>query len=385
MMPGALTNPWLFPWMRPIAPFELPYSLWGLTGLQVGLDIRPESFPTPRSPWTETILARDLLLCVGLATSPATVPTDTAAWGFLIEHAQSFRPSSGQLRAIDAAGGWDSRMKGLFAERLGMGASAWLLWRRFDVVHIADAGPFIGRALQNPSNPFHGRGLRSLGLYGKNGGYKPDYFCLTTGSDAVVAESKGAVGPPSAVSRAERTKTKEQVRNVEPTGVGVRQDLGRLAFSTNVRLESDRVQRGADSGVVVEDPEGEEKAVPVPLTADELVLHSYCKTFQFFGLGHVAHALRAGLRPLLDVHLAGEIAESFADEPVVFFTASGGTRLGLTLGICKALLVDGLHDLAERVETIRRRSPLLLESERYSSDALTVLPNGVVVHWGPHG
>lgn len=383
MTPGAVTNPWLLPWMRPVAPFELPYSLWALTGLRVGLDIRPESFPTPRLPWTETILVRDLLLCVGLATSPATVPMDNAAWGFLIEHAQSLRPSSGQLRAIDAAGGWDSRVKGLFAERVGMGASAWLLWRRFNVVHLADAGPFIGRALQDPSNPYHGLGLQSLGLYGKNGGYKPDYFCLTAGFDAVVAESKGAIGPPSAVSRAERMKAKEQVRNVEPTGVGIRQDLGRLAFSTNVRLESDRVRSGADSGVEVEDPDGEENAVSVPLSADELVLHSYCKVFQFFGLGHISHAVRAGLRPLLDVDLAVELAEPIADEPVVFFSVSGGARLGLTLGICKALLVEDVHGLAERVEAIRHGSPLLLESEGYSSETLTVLPNGVVVLWGP--
>lgn len=38
---------------------------------------------------------------------------------------------------------WDSRVKGLFEGRLGIGLEAWLLWRDIDVVHIADAGPFI--------------------------------------------------------------------------------------------------------------------------------------------------------------------------------------------------------------------------------------------------
>jgi len=326
-------------------------------------------------------MARDLLLCVGLATSPANAPTDLAAWGFLIEHAQSLRPSFGQLRAVDAVDGWDSRIKGLFAERMGMGTCAWLLWRRFNVVHIADAGPFIGRALQDPSNPFHRRGLQSLGLHGKNGGYKPDYFCLTHDSEAVIAESKGAIGPPSAVSRNERAKAKDQVQNVEPTGIRVRQSLGRLTFSMNIRLENDRVRHGADTSIDVEDPKGEDDAAPIPLSSDELVLHSYCKVLQFFGLGFLAHALRAGLHPLMNIDLAGEFVETIANEKVVFLTGLGGVRLGLHFGICKELFIGGVDGLAERVESARNEASLLLEAEHFSSDEVTVLPNGVVALW----
>ena len=157
-----VTNPWLLPWAQVLAPFELPYSVWSAGSLLSQLQVRPRACPNHPNDWITRMELRQLLLCAGISQAPSSAPGDLTAWGFLIEHHNSFVLHQGTLRAVDSAAVWDSRAKGLFAERIGVGLAAWLLWRDFGVVHLADAPLFIARTLLNPVSPYHRVGLRLL-------------------------------------------------------------------------------------------------------------------------------------------------------------------------------------------------------------------------------
>jgi len=377
--PHVLLNPWLgrpFPIGPPLSLFT---ALWARVQADVEFDLRPVGFPSV----VESVPAEELLLATGLAASPATLPTQFGEWGFLFEHAESLRPGPGQLRLVARAATWDSHVKGLFSDRFGMGIAAWLLWKWFDVVHVADAAAFIGRAMADPQNPYYGRGLTSLGLYGSSGRYKPDFFCLTSQNEAIIAESKAAIGPPSAVSVTERTKGKEQTRNVSPVGVRVRAGCGRVVFATNLRLENDRVRAGADTGVHIEDPEGSHDPLPVSVTADEIVIASYARLFDLCGLDPIGWALTAGFRPLVDSHAVQESSVDVEGEPVWFFGRVWGLRIGLLTRVAKPLLTASTDGIAARIREACLSSPILQRRARRQHEVpdrrrAIVLPNGTV-------
>ncbi|MCB9570875.1 MAG: hypothetical protein H6709_02160 [Kofleriaceae bacterium] len=300
------------------------------------------------------------------------------AWGFLVEHWASFRAQPGRLRVVDEAEGWDSRVRGLFAERIGMGVAAWLLWRDFGVVHIADAGPFLSDVLLDPSSSYHRRRLELLGKYGE---LRPDYFCLTSANEAVIAEAKGALGPPSSIPLAERLKAKQQVRNVEPVGVSVRPTEGRLVFATNLRKASDVLRgSGTDSGVYVGDPDDHEPdAIRIPVKPDRLVIHAYSKVLQFVGLGALGFFLRRGVRPLLPPEAPTETIEG---EKLIVLAQAPGLRLGLFESVAKQVLNGSEDGLAERVGGALAESRLLSIAAEHGGAVerrrreLFVLPNG---------
>ncbi len=367
-----MTHPWFLPWLGLHPPFSLPYASWSAGVTTMSFGVHPSACPNHPSRWTSRAVLRDLLFCAGIAQAPSTSPNDLSAWGFLVEHLDSFATRPGSLRLIDDAASWDSRVKGLFGERLGMGLAAWLLWRDFDVVHIADAGPFIGAALADPASPYH---RASLTMAGQHGELRPDYFCLSRTGEVVIAESKGAIGPPSAVSAAERAKAKKQVQNVNPVGLPMRSVEGRIAFATTIRLESDAVRNATtDTGVHVEDPEGDADPLPVPLDADGIVLASYCKVLQFLGHGWVTPFLRRDIRPLIPPDADFEEVHG---ERVFFLGEVLGLRVGLLASVAKELLAgetDGLH---RRISSVLADSRLA-RSAVEGGAALVAFPNGVL-------
>lgn len=367
----AVLNPWLFPWESVVPPLHLPFDVWGATTIACEFETRPTSCPSRSGPWTCRLSLRDVLLCAGLAQSPATSPADLRAWGFLVEHAGSLLARPGRLRAVDEVGNWDTRIKGLFAERIGMGLAAWLLWREFGVTHIADAGPFLSTVLLDPTSPYHRRGLKLLGAYGE---MRPDFFCLTRGSEVVIAESKGAVGAPSAISAKEKAKAKQQVTNVDPVGVSMRAQEGRLVFVSNLRLAADSVRNsGTDTGVRVEDPH-DEGTLQVPLAADRLVVHAYCKVFQFLGLGFLGFLLRRDVRPLLPRELP---SETFDGEQLVVLAKLFGLRFGLLGAVAKTVLNEAELGVTARVGRALDDSRLLRAVHERPYEGLFLLPNGV--------
>lgn len=372
-------NPWFVrPTIVPL-PIATSYGLWAAVASQRKIDVALVNVPG-RAPWVEAIGGTDLFLCAALATSPAEDPADLSAWGFLFEHHRSLAPSAGPLRVSERSRIWDTRGKGLFAERIGMGMAAWLLWRHFGVVHLADAGPFIGRAETDPASPYFGKGLKSLGLYGKHGGYKPDFFCLTDTAEALIAESKGAIGPPSAISSKERAKAKLQVRNVDPVGITLRPTLNRLTFATTLRLADETPRQGTDSRITVEDPDGADDALKVPISPDEVVIQSYSKVLNLVGLGLVGIALRAGIRPLLEMPVDSDNVVELEGERIIRIGQVAGIDIGIQEDTAKAIFNESSEDIAGRVGRTLERSRLIrLAREGNAKHDSLVLPNGVII------
>jgi len=372
-MPRIVVDPWLIPWMTHLPPFQmLPQLVWGSTATMCEFEMRPVNCPSFTAVQACRLLRRDVLLCAGLAMAPSTSPADTSAWGFLIEHAGSIADRNGRLRVVDAATDWDSRAKGLFAERMGLGLALWLLWRRFQVVHVADAAPFIATVLQDPTSPYHGSGLH---LIGTNGAVRPDFFCLTGGSEVVVAESKGAIGPPSAVSSAEKQKAKQQTQNVQPIGVPLRVSENRLVFATTLRTASETARANKDTGVHVEDPEGADEPVPIRVSADAIVVNAYSKVLQLAGLGLVALSLQRGHHPLMPPQVP---TLEFEGESLVLLGSAFGMHLTILTSVAKSLLNEPFEGVAARVSRALHESRLAMSSGERTPEAALVLPNGVV-------
>lgn len=345
----------------------------------VEIESRPHGFSSLKAPWQSRLSVAELLLCAGLAQSPAWSPHDRRAWGFLIEHATSIHPQPGHLRIIDESSGWDSRLRTLFAERLGLGFTVWHLWRRFKVIHIADAAPFLSRALLDPTNPYYGKKLRLTGVHGE---LRPDFLCLTGSSEAVLAESKGAFGAPSAISAAEKAKAKNQLNNVEPIGVSLRSSENRLAFATNLRTASEHVNSTSkDTGVYVEDPDGNAQPLNFRVSADEIVIDAYAKILIFLGFGWLAHLLRRDIRPLLG-ELEAEETLVIYQEHFVLLRQLLGYQFGLPVALMRALLNEPAEGVALRVANVLERSALFGRSSEpghpdRDQDVL-IFPNGLI-------
>jgi hypothetical protein len=243
------------------------------------------------------------------------------------------------------------------------------MWNSYDILHIADAGPFISKAIMDPSSPYNRKDLRSLRLFGKNGGLKPDFFCLTRDGDCVIAESKGGIGPPSKLSSAKK-KGKQQVENVEPTGVALRSNAARLVFASNFRHEGENVRAGAESCITVVDPEEGIDPVRIEVSADKLALHSYCKFLSLCGRSAIAKLLLRG-RSIEDFGDFEELVIEAADHRIVPMMYVGDYVLGLEMRVAKAVF-ENEGDLSSRLMEILPQGGLR------STENTFVLPNGIV-------
>lgn len=371
------TNPWLIPELTdyPLWPFH-DIDFWHLGNLVQEVRVQEESFPSGISFHKKNhacIRLRDAFLCSGILMSPAIYNGGPRAWAFFLEHADSLRASSGALRVKRDCIHWDERVRTVFSERFGLGLAGWLLWNSYDVVHIADASPFIARAISDPASPFNKASLISLGLYGKNGGLKPDLLCVTRSGECVIAESKGAIGPPSKLSSAKK-KGKNQVDNVSLSGIKLRANGGRLVFATNLRHEDENPQPTKDSSVAVVDPVGSDDALEINVSANEIALHSYCKLLSFCGMSHAARMLLRGRSFELNQTLGERVIEIggvkiypllIRDEQVV----------GLEARVAYALFRND----SQLFVTTKEVLPEVEKNIGFeSSEQMMMLPNGVV-------
>lgn len=356
-------------------PFDDEF-LYNTTG-SLTFSTREKSFPPntkffPSGTAELAIPFRELMLCAGLMLSPATSSASPSAWGFLLEHIDSLSKRPGKLRAASHAKKWDPRIKAIFSERISCGLAAWALWNIDSVAHIADAGDFIGRT---GTDIYFGKGLDSLGLYGENGGYKPDFFCLTkVKNECLIVECKGAMGPPSALS-ADIKKGKEQVSNVKPRGVSMRPDASQLVFALNIRYECDTPKKDADTSLCVIDPTFSENAVDIDVQPDRLALLSYAKALNLSNRKDLISFLFSNQR--LSENFIRSSTMVF-DERLKFIPISiaSGQVFGFTYAAALDLFtkpLQGLSNRASQYEPYEKRQPEENEMEP------TVLPNGFLM------
>lgn len=370
------TNPWNIPELAdiPIWPFH-DIDFWHLGNIIQEIGVREEDFPHGITfhPKNKTQLRiRDAFLCSGILMSPSVYNGGPQAWGFFLEHIDSLRASSGLLRIQANCIYWEERVRTIFAERFALGLSGWLLWKSYDVLHIADAGPFISKTLNDPSSPYHRKSLQSLQLYGANGGYKPDLFCLTNRGECVIAESKGAIGPPSKLISAKK-KGKNQVSNVNPVGVPIRSDGGRLVFASNFRHEGENPRVGKESCITVVDPEENNEVFNVQVTEDEIVTHSYCKILSLCGHIHLANHLLKG-RSIESDHIMEQQIIEIGGRKILPLLQRKGQIIGIQKNIAQ-ILFQNKKGLAKR---INNRLKELEISSLKSNDSFLILPNGII-------
>jgi hypothetical protein len=320
-----------------------------------------------------TLPFRDLMFCSGLMQSPSRSAQSQTAWGFLAEHFESICvDDNGILCYFDFAEEWDPRLKAIFSERLACGLAAWCLWNLDDVIHIADVGDFFRKQYHDSSGFYNGKALSNLKRHGKNGDWRPDYFCLTSNSEAVIVECKGAMGPPSVLAGAIR-KGKKQVSNVKPTGVTSRLTGGQLVFASNFRGIHERVRAGCESAVNVVDPEFAEDAEVIEISPDEIAINAYCKILDALGVRRLSRDLLAGERFAQNQVLENQLI--LDDRVKIFYCGENSHSIyGLDMRVAIALLASPLRGLAARVREI----DIVPSTSDEGLESVMILRNGVV-------
>lgn len=195
---------------------------------------------------------------------------------------------------------------------------------------------------------------------------------MTKSGQCVIAESKGAIGPPGKMSSA-KVKGKQQVRNINPKGVAIRPNGGRLVFASNLRHEGENIRPDKDSGITVLDPDSEENAIIVKISANEITLHSYCKLLSFCGLPMVARSLLRSSSINVENILSQQLLE-INGHKVFPLLKREEQVLGLEANVAKALF-ENHEELAIHITEILSG---LDTTGISSSENFSMLPNGVV-------
>jgi hypothetical protein len=211
-----------------------------------------------------------------------------------------------------------------------------------------------------------------LGLYGKNGGYKPDFFCLTSSGECVIAESKGAIGPPSTLT-SDKRKGKEQVSNVAPHGVPLRSNAGRLVFATNLRHAGENSRPDKDSCITVVDPDNEDEVLRIKVTPDEITLHSYCKLLALCGLQRLAWLLLRGISVGAGEPFSEQSVEieRYAVLPLL---RTRRQLIGLEANVAR-ILFRNREGIASEITHALAEQQI---GSIYSTETALLLPNGIV-------
>ena len=211
-----------------------------------------------------------------------------------------------------------------------------------------------------------------MGLYGKNGGYKPDFFCLTSSGECVIAESKGAIGPPSTLT-SDKRKGKEQVSNVAPHGVPLRSNAGRLVFATNLRHAGENSRPDKDSCITVVDPDNEDDVLRIKVTPDEITLHSYCKLLALCGLQRLAWLLLRGISVGAGEPFSEQSVE-IGRYAVLPLLRTRRQLIGLEANVAR-ILFRNREGIASEITHALAEQQI---GSIYSTETALLLPNGIV-------
>ncbi len=170
----------------------------------------------------------------------------------------------------------------------------------------------------------------------------------------------------------DKRKGKEQVSNVEPYGVGLRSNAGRLVFATNLRHAAENPWPDKDSCITVVDPDNDHEGLKVKVSPDEIVLHSYCKLLAFCGLQRLAWLLLRGV-PI-------EMPEALHKEPVEIgsykilpLLRTVRHLIGLEVKVASTIFRNREGVASEIAQTL---SELQIGSV-YSTETALLLPNGI--------
>jgi hypothetical protein len=326
------------------------------------------SKPLPASGKLNVSLHR-VLIETGIAMSLATSSWDPRSWFALFRYGGDFLGTAPKLRFYSGVREKDSRLAAVASEEVATGITCYLLREHFRLTHIADVYACIQRG--------------ELSFVRPNDESRPDYFCEDPSGETVLAESKGSTGTRSSITRRIDPEGWEQVQNVVPTNLPLRNGCSRVVIGTHLCVEGSHGR--SETTTIIKDPDGDISKERNP-ESDEIVRLAYAKAFRFMGHDSAGDFLvnRRRMESLFPFSVADDLPRIGEMSFLPMSFTPFGDAIGFYGPVGKALLSAGSESIKPKIATaLDRISQLEKQSALLSPEVGYVLPNGVMIIHNP--
>lgn len=351
----------LIPFPIPIIPSVTDIREWKVETEPMGLELNK---PLSKTGCLNVALHR-ILIETGIAQTPATSSWDPRSWYALFRYGGDFAGTEPRLRFYSGVKDKDPRLIAVASEEIATGISCYILREHFGLVHIADVYPCIQRG----ELKYVKEGTES----------RPDYFCEDADGKTVIAESKGSTGTRSSITPMIDPKGLEQVQNVVPVNLALRESCSRVVIGTNFCI--DGMHPKSETTTVINDPDGEEGKDLDP-ESDQLMRLAYAKVLRFMGQDSLSELLINRTLERFDFRLwAKDMLRSVSRIP---FLPMGVTVFGDVIGfygpVGEALLSSGNGSMQSAIRSALRGVSASSRDENMLPDKLGyMLSNGVMI------
>lgn len=302
-----------------------------------------------------------ILIESGIALTQALSASDPRSWYAISRYGLDFAGTAPRLRFYNGATEKDPRLTGVASEEIATGITCYLLREHFNLDHITDAYAAIQSGDLEYVNPPSEK--------------RPDYYCMDSNGDVVIAESKGSTGTRSSITARIDPEGWTQVTNVRPVNHPLRRSCGRIVIGTHLCI--DGLHPRTETTTIIKDPDGDAGKNRNP-QSDQIIRQSYAKVLRFVGQEGLADLLLAK-RSLGD--FPNDLYQEIGGVPYVLI---GSTPFGDLVGINKYVaetlfsetrfsLIDKLRDILIKYREDRHS----LENRGYGlSNGIMILHNG---------
>jgi hypothetical protein len=356
----AWSNRW-FPqyhplWWLPFSPSPSDYREWLAETDPLGV---PTPIPLPDG--TIRVSLHRILVETGIAVTLARSAYDPRAWFALYRYGGDFAGTSPSLRFYSGVSAKDPSLLRAASEEVATGITCYVLREHFGVDHIADVLAVLESG--------------DLEYVSRTPAIRPDYFCLDSRGEVVIAESKGATGTRSSITPRIVPEGWDQVQNVRPVNHSLRATCGRVVIGTNFCIQG--IHRRSETTTIIKDPDGKNGQARNP-DSDAPIRFAYAKALRFMGQDALAERLLAAIPPVSEGYFRlefplGEIEGQrfYATGPTPF-----GDYMGFTEDVAKLLFLTPHKHLSQHMHEVLsefRHQRRDFENRGYA------LPNGIFV------
>jgi len=307
---------------------------------------------------------RRILLETGIAQTPATSRLDPRAWYAIFRYGIEFAQRTQELRFRSDTHNKDPRLKAIAAEEISTGITCYILREHFNIRDICDAYDCIESG-----------DIEYVNILSEK---RPDYFCIGNEGNALIAESKGAIGTRCAVVSAVESEGIEQVRNVRPTKIPLRMNCGRVVIGTHFCVED--MHTRSKTTTLIKDPDGDIGPDKDQNSPNWPTYLAYAKAFRFCGQDILADIFLASRRRGMPQELRlEEHLELYGD---IRYYPLGLSPFGDVIGIEKEYAHALFNTRRTMIDTIALSSDSYYRQftrENIPQEVGFMLSNGIVV------
>lgn len=350
-----------FPPYDPLCcPFYRP-SPTDIRQWHIELDPPSATIPVPFVHGGIGVNLHRILVEAGIALTLATTPFDDRAWFALYRYSGDFAGTAPSLRFYSGARSKDPRLLAVGSEEVATGITCFLLREHLGVDHIADALS----ALQSGDLEYINR-IPAI---------RPDYFCLDSHGEVVIAESKGSTGTRSSITSRIVPEGWDQVQNVRPVNHPLRAMCGRVVIGTNFCIQG--IHSRSETTTIIKDPNGENGQAQNP-NSDTPILLAYAKALRFMGQNLLAERLlyRIPLSSEEDLRFEFPLRQIAGQRFYVTGFTPFGDYMRVTEDVAKLLFLAPQKPLSQHMHEVLsefRNQRRDFENRGYA------LPNGIFV------